>query len=125
MQLQQGMTALVTGGVSGLGEASAVALLARGLNVVAVDLNEERGAAMFLEWRLRHAREVAAFEVFLEREKMAGLVPLHQLLRSASMWRTKVSPRRSRKVTVKKYVPPATRLRRYWTMAAPCCKGSS
>ena len=46
MQLQKGMTALVTGGVSGLGEASAVALLARGLNVVAVDLNEERGAAM-------------------------------------------------------------------------------
>jgi NAD(P)-dependent dehydrogenase (short-subunit alcohol dehydrogenase family) len=46
MQLTQGMTALVTGGVSGLGEASAVALLERGLNVVAVDLNEERGAAM-------------------------------------------------------------------------------
>ena len=40
MKLQQGMTALVTGGVSGLGEASAVALLERGLNVVAVDLNE-------------------------------------------------------------------------------------
>ncbi|MDR0259734.1 MAG: SDR family NAD(P)-dependent oxidoreductase, partial [Comamonas sp.] len=46
MQLTQGMTALVTGGVSGLGEASALALLERGLNVVAVDLNEERGAAM-------------------------------------------------------------------------------
>lgn len=48
---------------------------------------EERGAAMFLEWRMRHARQVAAFEIFLEREKMAGVVPLHQLLRSASMWR--------------------------------------
>ena len=50
MQLQKGMTALVTGGVSGLGEASAVALLERGLNVVAVDLNEERGAAMEKEY---------------------------------------------------------------------------
>ena len=46
MQLTKGMTAIVTGGVSGLGEASAIALLERGLNVVAVDLNEERGAAM-------------------------------------------------------------------------------
>ncbi|QNP50283.1 SDR family NAD(P)-dependent oxidoreductase [Diaphorobacter aerolatus] len=46
MKLQKGMTAIVTGGVSGLGEATALALLERGLNVVAVDLNEERGAAM-------------------------------------------------------------------------------
>ena len=50
MQLTKGMTALVTGGVSGLGEASAVALLQKGLNVVAVDLNEERGAAMEKEY---------------------------------------------------------------------------
>ncbi|MBF5002647.1 SDR family NAD(P)-dependent oxidoreductase [Diaphorobacter caeni] len=46
MKLQKGMTAIVTGGVSGLGEATAISLLERGLNVVAVDLNEERGAAM-------------------------------------------------------------------------------
>lgn len=46
MQLQKGMTALVTGGVSGLGEATALQLLERGLNVVVVDLNDERGAAM-------------------------------------------------------------------------------
>ena len=46
MKLQQGMTALVTGGVSGLGEATAIDLLERGLNVVAVDLNDERGSAM-------------------------------------------------------------------------------
>ena len=50
MKLQAGMTALVTGGVSGLGEASARALLERGLNVVAVDLNEERGAALEKEF---------------------------------------------------------------------------
>ncbi|MFT3717616.1 SDR family NAD(P)-dependent oxidoreductase [Pseudorhodoferax sp.] len=46
MKLQKGMTALVTGGVSGLGEASAIQLLERGLNVVAVDLNDELGAAL-------------------------------------------------------------------------------
>ena len=39
MKLQQGMTAIVTGGVSGLGQACAEQLLARGLQVVAVDLN--------------------------------------------------------------------------------------
>lgn len=50
MQLEKGMTALVTGGVSGLGQASAEALLQKGLNVVAVDLNEERGAAMEKEY---------------------------------------------------------------------------
>jgi len=48
---------------------------------------EKRGAAMFLEWRLQHAKQVGAFELFLEREKLAGVVPLYQLLRSASMWR--------------------------------------
>ena len=58
MKLQQGMTALVTGGVSGLGEASAVALLERGLNVVAVDLNDERGQAMEQQYagRLRYVK---------------------------------------------------------------------
>lgn len=50
MKLQAGMTALVTGGVSGLGEASARALLERGLNVVAVDLNEDRGIALEKEF---------------------------------------------------------------------------
>ncbi len=46
MKLQQGMTAIVTGGVSGLGAATARDLLARGLNVVAVDLNDACGNAM-------------------------------------------------------------------------------
>lgn len=53
MKLQAGMTALVTGGVSGLGEASARALLERGLNVVAVDLNEDRGIALEKEFEGR------------------------------------------------------------------------
>ena len=48
---------------------------------------EARNAAMFLEWRLKHVQQVQPFEAFLEREKLAGVVPLYQLLRSASMWR--------------------------------------
>lgn len=40
------MTAIVTGGASGLGLASAIQLLDRGLRVVIVDLNEELGMAM-------------------------------------------------------------------------------
>ncbi len=58
MKLQQGMTALVTGGASGLGEASVHALLERGLNVVAVDLNDERGQALEQQYpgRVRYVK---------------------------------------------------------------------
>ncbi len=45
MKLEQGMTAVVTGGASGLGEATVVQLMERGLNVVVVDLNADLGAA--------------------------------------------------------------------------------
>jgi len=50
MQLQKGMTALVTGGVSGLGEATTLQLIERGVNVVAVDLNDARGAALVQQY---------------------------------------------------------------------------
>lgn len=40
----QGVSALVTGGVSGLGRATTERLLAAGANVVMIDLNEEAGA---------------------------------------------------------------------------------
>lgn len=69
MKLQDDMTAIVTGGVSGLGEATAVRLMKQGLQVVALDLNVERGAAMekkyagqlhFVQADVRDADQVAA-----------------------------------------------------------------
>lgn len=45
----QNATALVTGGASGLGEATIRLLTANGANVVIVDLNEERGNALAAE----------------------------------------------------------------------------
>ncbi len=42
-------SAIVTGGASGLGEATAIALAARGVKVVVADLNDERGAAVASE----------------------------------------------------------------------------
>lgn len=44
-----GKTALVTGGASGLGEATVRRLVAGGANVVIADLNEERGNALVAE----------------------------------------------------------------------------
>lgn len=48
MQLTE-MSAVVTGGASGLGLASARRLVARGVHVVIADLNQERGAAALAE----------------------------------------------------------------------------
>lgn len=45
MQIR-GRTAVITGGVSGLGEATARSLLARGANVLLMDVNQERGKAL-------------------------------------------------------------------------------
>ena len=46
MKLDSNITAIVTGGASGLGEATARALAAEGVKVGIFDLNEERGAAV-------------------------------------------------------------------------------
>ncbi|MBC3784312.1 3-hydroxyacyl-CoA dehydrogenase [Spirosoma utsteinense] len=48
MNLQQA-TAIVTGGASGLGEATVRMLAANGANVIILDLNEERGQALVQE----------------------------------------------------------------------------
>lgn len=44
-----GISAIVTGGASGLGEASARLLAQRGAHVVVADLNEEKGTALASE----------------------------------------------------------------------------
>ena len=49
MQLNANMSAVVTGGASGLGFASAKALRDRGVSVVIVDLNEDAGKAAMAE----------------------------------------------------------------------------
>ena len=49
MELNSGISAVVTGGASGLGEATARALAAQGVKVGIFDLNEERGEALAKE----------------------------------------------------------------------------
>ena len=46
MKIDSSIAAVVTGGASGLGEASARALAAKGAKVAIFDLNEERGASV-------------------------------------------------------------------------------
>ena len=46
MQLGKDVAAIVTGGASGLGAASARALAAKGVKVGVLDLNEAQGAAL-------------------------------------------------------------------------------
>ena len=46
MQITPGLAAIVTGGASGLGQASAIALAQAGLKVAVFDLNEEAGEAV-------------------------------------------------------------------------------
>ena len=49
MKIDSSIAAVVTGGASGLGEASARALAAKGAKVAIFDLNEERGTAVAAE----------------------------------------------------------------------------
>jgi NAD(P)-dependent dehydrogenase (short-subunit alcohol dehydrogenase family) len=49
MKLENGIAAIVTGGASGLGEATARALAAKGVKVALFDMNAERGAQVAAE----------------------------------------------------------------------------
>ncbi|PZQ36904.1 MAG: 3-hydroxy-2-methylbutyryl-CoA dehydrogenase, partial [Phenylobacterium zucineum] len=46
MKLDSGISAVVTGGASGLGEGTARALAAQGVKVALFDMNAERGEAI-------------------------------------------------------------------------------
>ena len=69
----QGVSALVTGGVSGLGRATTERLLAAGANVVMIDLNEEAGAKAAEELAESLIRVVTIAPGIFETPMMAGL----------------------------------------------------
>lgn len=48
---------------------------------------DERDAVSFAQWRLAREGQVKPFQEFLDRENLSGVAPLHELLRSASMWK--------------------------------------
>ena len=48
---------------------------------------DDRDVAMFQQWLPNHRGDVASFEAYLVKMKVADVVPTYQLLRSASMWR--------------------------------------
>jgi uncharacterized protein YcbK (DUF882 family) len=62
------------------------ALLALALAPGAIHAQESRTAESFQAWRAAHEASVAAFEAQLAGQGLLALVPLHQLLRSASDW---------------------------------------
>jgi hypothetical protein len=47
----------------------------------------ERDSVLFTLWRAKHAEEVDTFSAYLVSENLADVVPMYQLLRSASMWK--------------------------------------
>jgi hypothetical protein len=47
----------------------------------------ERDSVLFTVWRARHGEDVDAFAAYLVSEDLADVVPMYQLLRSASMWK--------------------------------------
>ena len=47
----------------------------------------ERDAVLFTLWRSKHAADVDPFAAFLVKQDVAQVVPVYQLLRSASMWK--------------------------------------
>ncbi|MGV3572779.1 MAG: D-Ala-D-Ala carboxypeptidase family metallohydrolase [Ramlibacter sp.] len=60
--------------------------------MAAAAADDTRDLAMFRAWLPAHRAQVQAFEAFLAREQLTGVVPTWQLLRSASMWRECKAP---------------------------------
>ena len=82
-----GISAVVTGGASGIGEASARALAARGAKVVIADLNDERGNALANELGGAFAHvDVCNTEEIIAAVELAGeMGPLRALVNSAGI----------------------------------------
>jgi hypothetical protein len=49
--------------------------------------DEERSADLFAHWRASQGPQLEAFEAYLVRQRVAQVVPVYQLLRTASMWK--------------------------------------
>ncbi|MFM8768981.1 MAG: D-Ala-D-Ala carboxypeptidase family metallohydrolase [Rubrivivax sp.] len=64
-----------------------VAALAVTLASLAGCAGSPRGPLAFASWRAANAAQVTAFERHLGEQGVAQVLPLHQLLRSASSWR--------------------------------------
>jgi hypothetical protein len=47
----------------------------------------ERDSVLFSLWRAQHGEDVDTFGAYLVSEHLADVVPMYQLLRSASMWK--------------------------------------
>src|SRR6478735_4176695 len=83
----QGASALVTGGASGIGAASARLLAARGATVVVADLQEERGQALAREIGGAFAKlDVTDTDQIVDAVEMAASMgPLRVLVNSAGI----------------------------------------
>jgi len=86
MQLE-GTSAIVTGGASGLGAATARALAARGVRVVVADIQDEKGSALAREVAGQYARtDVADTEqVIAAVEAAKEMAPLWSLVNCAGV----------------------------------------
>lgn len=85
-------SALVTGGASGLGEATSRALAARGVSVVVADLNDERGAEVAAEvgGRFAHCDVTDTAQVIAAVEAAKSLAPLRSVVNCAGVgWATR------------------------------------
>ncbi len=88
-----GISAIVTGGASGIGEASARLLAARGAKVVIADLQDERGNALATELggAFAHVDVTDTDEVIAAVELAKEMGPLRALVNSAGIgWASRV-----------------------------------